>query len=89
MKRRVAGLTGCLLAAVAVAQSSVWYRVSSTNQSPRIVEFTPEGFVTWSNEIPDGHGVLERSSWADGFWSSAFGATRPTPPARSKSARTT
>lgn len=70
--KRFAVVTGCLLAAVAVAQTSVWYRVRSTNQSPQIVEFTPEGFVTWSNEVPDGHGVLERASWADGFWSRAF-----------------
>ena len=65
------------VALVASAQTSIWIRVVSTQQTG-IVAFTPEGDVAWTNEFPGSVAWPERSWWGDGFWSRNFGVTNHT-----------
>ena len=73
MRSSVACLAfAAIVCGVAAAQTSVWFRVSSSSQQAGLTRITPDGFITWTNQIPGADAALERSYWNDGFWSRNF-----------------
>lgn len=73
--RMVLGAVGLLmLAGVVRAETTVYYRVVSTQQTV-IVSTDPDGTITWTNSIPDSTCSVQQTFWLDGYWTRAFDST--------------